>query len=45
MRVINRTAITLAGAQPYIDWIRSRDADFNKGGSARRRFGERQWHQ
>jgi hypothetical protein len=31
MRVINRTAITLVGVQPYIDWIRSRDADFNKG--------------
>jgi hypothetical protein len=31
MRVINRTAITLIGAQPYNDWIRTRDADFNKG--------------
>jgi hypothetical protein len=31
MRVINRTAITLVGAQPYIDWTRGRDADFNKG--------------
>ena len=31
MRVINRTAISLVGVQPYIDWIRSRDADFNKG--------------
>jgi hypothetical protein len=31
MRVINRTAITLVGAQPYLDWTRSRDADFNKG--------------
>ena len=31
MRVINRTAITLVGAQPYTDWIRTRDADFNKG--------------
>ena len=31
MRVINRTAITLVGAQPYNDWIRTRDADFNKG--------------
>jgi hypothetical protein len=30
MRVLNRTAITLAGAQPYHDWTRSRDADFNK---------------
>jgi hypothetical protein len=31
MRVLNRTAITVVGAQPYIDWTRSRDADFNKG--------------
>ena len=31
MRVINRTAITLVGTQPYLDWTRSRDADFNKG--------------
>jgi hypothetical protein len=31
MRVLNLTAITLVGAQPYIDWTRSRDADFNKG--------------
>jgi len=30
MRVINRTAITIVGAQPYVDWMRSRDADFNK---------------
>lgn len=31
MRVINRTALTITGAQPYVDWTRSRDADFNKG--------------
>jgi hypothetical protein len=31
MRVINRTAATIVGAQPYIDWTRARDADFNKG--------------
>ena len=31
MRVINRTAVTIVGAQPYIDWTRARDADFNKG--------------
>ena len=31
MRLINRTAITITGAQPYVDWTRSRDADFNKG--------------
>jgi hypothetical protein len=31
MRVLNRTAVTIVGAQPYLDWTRSRDADFNKG--------------
>jgi hypothetical protein len=31
MRVINRTAITVLGAQPYIDWTLSRDADFARG--------------
>jgi hypothetical protein len=31
MRVLNRTAITLVGAQPYLDWTLSRDADFNRG--------------
>jgi hypothetical protein len=31
MRVINRTAITLVGAEPYVEWTRTRDADFNKG--------------
>lgn len=30
MRVVNRTAVTIVGAQPYIDWTRSRDADFNR---------------
>jgi hypothetical protein len=28
MRVINRTAITVVGAQPYTDWTRTRDAEF-----------------
>src|SRR5918996_69771 len=28
MRVINRTAVTILGAQPYTDWTRTRDADF-----------------
>jgi hypothetical protein len=28
MRVINRTAITVIGAQPYIDWTKTRDAAF-----------------
>jgi hypothetical protein len=31
MRVVNRTAITVTGAQPYIDWTRTKDADANKG--------------
>ena len=31
MRVVNRTAITLTGAQPYIDWTRQRDADADTG--------------
>lgn len=31
MRVINRTAISVVAAEPYIDWTRTRDADFNKG--------------
>jgi hypothetical protein len=28
MRVINRTAITVVGAQPYVDWTRARDVSF-----------------
>ena len=31
MRVVNRTAVTIIGAQPYIDWMRATDADFNQG--------------
>jgi hypothetical protein len=31
MRVVNRTAITLVGAQPYIDWTRQHDADSDRG--------------
>jgi hypothetical protein len=31
MQVLNRTAITVVGAEPYVEWTRSRDADFNKG--------------
>jgi hypothetical protein len=31
MRVINRTAITIVGAQPYIKWTLQKEADFNKG--------------
>ena len=31
MRVVNRTAITLIGAQPYIDWTRQHEADIDRG--------------
>ena len=31
MRVINRTAVTIVGAQPYLDWTRQKDADVNRG--------------
>jgi len=31
MRVVNRTAVTLVGAKPYVDWSASHDADVNKG--------------
>ena len=30
MRVVNRTAVTLVGAQPYIDWTLAHDADVDK---------------
>ena len=31
MRVVNRTAVTITGAQPYIDWTRQHDADTDRG--------------
>ena len=31
MRVVNRTAVTLTAAQPYIDWTRQHDADTDRG--------------
>jgi hypothetical protein len=31
MRVINRTAVTITGAQPYVEWTQQHDADVNKG--------------
>ena len=37
MRVVNRTAVTITGAQPFIDWMRETDADFNQGARHRRR--------
>lgn len=30
MRVVNRTAVTIVGADPFVQWARSRDADFNR---------------
>ncbi len=31
MRLINRTAITLVGAKPYLDWSREKGATFDTG--------------
>ena len=31
MRAINRTAVTIVGAQPYLDWTRRTEADVNRG--------------
>src|SRR4051794_38166287 len=31
MRVVNRIAVTIVGAQPYLEWMRDTDADFNQG--------------
>jgi hypothetical protein len=31
MRLLNRTAVTIIGAQPYVEWARARDASFNEG--------------
>jgi hypothetical protein len=31
MRLVNRMAVTITGAQPFIDWMRDTDADFNRG--------------
>ena len=31
MRVINRTAVTVVGAQPYLDWTLQTEADVNRG--------------
>ena len=31
MRVVNRTAVSIVGAQPYVDWTRKNDADADKG--------------
>jgi len=31
MRVVNRTAVSIVGAKPYIDWTLKTDADANRG--------------
>ena len=31
MRVVNRTAISLVGAAPFVEWTLGNDADVNKG--------------
>jgi hypothetical protein len=31
MRVLNRTAVSIVGSKPYIDWTRRNDADANRG--------------
>jgi hypothetical protein len=31
MRLLNRTAISITGAEPYIHWTESHDADADKG--------------
>ena len=31
MRLLNRTAVTITGAQPYLDWMLHHDADADRG--------------
>jgi hypothetical protein len=31
MRIVNRTAVTVVGAEPYLEWTSARDADFASG--------------
>jgi hypothetical protein len=31
MRVVNRTAVSITGARPFLEWMRSCDADAAKG--------------
>jgi hypothetical protein len=31
MRLLNRTAVSLSGKQPFIDWTRRHDPDANRG--------------
>ena len=31
MRVLNRTAVTITGAQPFIDWTNQHEGDVNRG--------------
>jgi len=37
MRVLNRTAVSVTGARPYIDWTRRTDSDAAKGALTVRR--------
>ena len=31
MRLVNRTAVTITGAPPYLEWMRQTHTDFNRG--------------
>ena len=31
MQLLNRTAVTVVGAQPYLEWTTQHDADVNRG--------------
>ena len=31
MRVVNRTAVSIVGARPFVDWMLSHDGDANRG--------------
>ena len=31
MRVVNRMAVSVVGVDPFVEWMRSRDADFKTG--------------
>jgi hypothetical protein len=31
MQLLNRTAVTVVGAQPYLEWTQQHDADINRG--------------
>ena len=31
MRIVNRTAVSIVGAQPYLEWMRKTEADRDRG--------------